>query len=560
MMTTQQPALAMSADRAEHDAQFLAFLASMRRRFESIAGPLFTTAPKGLEVGLFERFLAFMPRDKRQHYTCNSCRRFMERFGTLVTIAESGAVHSAVWDPNEAPSSFRAIAAELQRTVQRWPITGVFASSEMTWGTPSNTCAKPPFTWTHMALTPPQALVFPQKLMQTAEQYVALKLEEHGMLERALDEFSIDVLRRTHLLFSSEQMFRGEKHASIVKWLLNVQEARNRCSRERARDNIIWSVVAAAPVGWCNVRSGLIGTVLEDVKAGLSIDVIKAKHAAKMHPLLYQRPQAPPAAGNVKQAEKLVSELDSAGALARRFARLDEIAPHALWLDRSHRTQRPSGPVFGHLKTKDMQRQSQVDADLPVITMTWVKFRDQVLSDALSIELEVLNGKAPFAAFVTAVNPDAPPILQWDEPDARNPVSWYLYSEGSLARHWNVVGQRAKVTAVCLQPTMWSGEDRYAHQGKAVFFMLEGCRDMMKTLGMGNRPGGGFFPECLRSEYHSVRATLGAYAESAHIVDIEGEHACGLKFQARPGPHDSRTVIRVTTKHGTVCYCLDRWD
>ncbi len=56
--------------------------------------------------------------------------------------------------------------------------------------------------------------------------------------------------------------------------------------------------------------------------------------------------------------------------------------------------------------------------------MTWEKFARTVLPDAETIELYVPAEAAPYVAMVTAANPQAPPILQWDRAERRNPVSW----------------------------------------------------------------------------------------------------------------------------------------
>jgi hypothetical protein len=69
----------------------------------------------------------------------------------------------------------------------------------------------------------------------------------------------------------------------------------------------------------------MIGTLLEDIHVGLPFDDFKAKFAAKMHPLQYQRPQAAPKVGAIAQAEKLVEQLGIVRSLKRRFARLDDL-------------------------------------------------------------------------------------------------------------------------------------------------------------------------------------------------------------------------------------------
>lgn len=71
---------------------------------------------------------------------------------------------------------------------------------------------------------------------------------------------------------------------------------------------------------------------------------------------------------------------------------------------------------------------------------------------------------------------DAPPILQWDKDDRRNPFSWYVYPEGSNHSQWELTLGYRKVTGITLQPSMWYEDNAY--QGKAVFLILEGNVDI----------------------------------------------------------------------------------
>src|SRR5207253_1562968 len=46
----------------------------------------------------------------------------------------------------------------------------------------------------------------------------------------------------------------------------------------------------------------------------------------------------------------------------------------------------------------------------------------------VGIELQVPGSSGHFMALITATRPEAPPILQWDSEERRNPVSWYYHS------------------------------------------------------------------------------------------------------------------------------------
>ena len=187
---------------------------------------------------------------------------------------------------------------------------------------------------------------------------------------------------------------------------------RSATQNNRTRNNLTWSAVATAPSGFCRIKSSMVGTLLQDIVAGSSFADISCPPSDKMHPLQYQRPQAAPSAGNIAQAEKTIEVLKSAGSLERRFARLEEI--ELIWSPAAP-APKPAevrGGVFSHIAPKGKRHIGEVN--LPTITMTWDKFQREVLPTAQEIEFYITPYRSSYIALVTAVNLDAPPILQWD--------------------------------------------------------------------------------------------------------------------------------------------------
>ena len=281
---------------------------------------------------------------------------------------------------------------------------------------------------------------------------------------------------------------------------------------------------------------------------------IKARFDAKMNPLQYQRPTAAPSASNIARAEKIVAQLRSRGALERRFAKLGDLQMR--WQPSAHADAAVLGSapreVFSHLK-EQTKRKGPAQVEVPPLTMTWEKFARTVLPTAASIEFLVPAGRQSFLAFVTAKNPDAPPILQWDTAEQRNPVSWYLYVNGSLASQWNLLpGSFQPVTAVVHHPPMWDSQRPLPQHGEKVVFVLKGARDTQYTKSSG------FFPEFLKSEYHEIRSTLEAYATGAVIAGKEEAEACGICLQKG---QTWNYTFRVASQDGIrTTYVLDRWD
>lgn len=518
------------------DAEYGAYLARVGQRLHSCdQEPLFTTDASLL----FEAYLSALPVDQRQYHNCHCCRHFVERFGGLVTINERGKQTPAFWSEEDAPEVYRPAVAKMIRIVAKAKVTGVFLSADKVWGNPVTG------KWTHLSIVPSVKRRYAKQVL-SASQAMAEKSEDHKNVARALREYNPAIIEKALIVLRSEQLYRSEKVLGQAEWLDELHDALAEASN---RDNVLWRAVATAPAGFCHPRSSMIGTLLDDLMNGLGFEDVSRKFADKMHPLRYQRPQAPPAAGTIAQAEKIVAQLHAEGALERRFARLDDVI-EKLWTPTPPAA--PSGKgVFGHLMPKDTR--SAVDpVVIPASTVTWVKFARDVLPTAERIDLLVGPESNNYAALVTAVYPGAPPILQWDSPERRNPVSWYLWVGGSRPSQWGINVGPHKVSAITLKPNMWFGGD-FAHQGEGVLFLIEGAKET-RVVGCG----AAIFPDTLRSEFHGVRSVIEAFSQKATLAGREEASACGLILSKGTERWNAR--VRVTTKNSVAEYRLDRWE
>ncbi len=524
------------ASDGDHYDQFLAAVRAQFAEATKRSRHLFRT-----DAGdLWAAYLDAAPEGARQVRNCAACRAFIERFGGLVTIDAKGALASAMW-PKSAPPAYLAASRALAARVEKANVVGVFVGSAAELGRARTG------PWTHLAVEPPASHRW-TGAVSTAGQVAAAKSEDRAMLERGLAEFPVALVRKALALLASDALFRSEKCVAVARWLVELHEHRARAKNARLRDHITWLAVAGAPAGHCHVRSGMIGTLLEDLAADMPFATLKARFDAKMHPLLYLRPQSAPSAGNIAQAEKIVATLASAGALARRFAKLEDL--QALWLPKASATAPRKGGVFAHLAAR---HDAPMDSPAPPAVTTWTKLAQTVLPTAEAIELFIPEGKRSYMAFVTAQNMDAPPILQWDRAERRNPVSLYLYVSGSMPEVWNLrPGRFHPVTAAVLFPSMWDPERPQAHHGMGVSLVLEGAKDTT------HEAGGGMFPEWLKSEYHPVRKTLEAHFRGAKIAGKDEATGCGLCLSKGASSWDFE--LRVTAGGVRTRYRLDRWD
>lgn len=541
---------AVSAINLQNNEGYDDFVASIRAGFEAANGEsLFTTAASGST--LYELFLSALPADRRQHYNCHNCRRFFERYGNLVTINEKGEQRAVAWNHRAVPEFFRGAVAVVEAAVEKSNVDGVFVSSDPVWGVPENRDGKRNLSWSHISVTPPKERVY-RGVVKTAGQIEAERRVDFNLIREALKDYSIETAREARKLLVSGNLYRPEKHVPMAEWLVNLHETVKAAANGRAERNVVWRAIATAPTGYAHLRSsGVFGTLLDDVKAGLPFDTISRKWSEKLDPLAYRRTQAAPTRGNIEEAEKIVAKLGIAESLKRRFAQIEDLT--LLWRPTA-RAEEPvggGGGVFGHLRAKD-EGPAQKEIATPPTKITWEKFRRTVLPSAEEIEVHVPMYSGQFVAFVTAANPEAPPIVQYDLPEQRNPVTWYFRSGKQRASSWNVTAGWVKSTGVVLKPSMWNDENKFAHMGRSVTFLVDGMRDT------NHRAGGGVFTELLRSEFHSIRSTLEAHFNSMEVAGKDDATACGICVAE--GPSGGGITVRVRDKNGKTTYHIDRWD
>ena len=519
-------------------------LAGIRQEFDKStkdgSTPLFTTNAGDL-YGLL---LDGIPEEARQHYNCNTCRYFVNRYGGLVKIDEKIGKQTPVMWPEKAPDFFSEAVKKIRRKVSASTVTGVFITSERQLGTPVTG------SWEHMAVKVPEPMVH-RKRLKNSFQEAAEKAEDYGLLASAIGKYRTETVETAVNLLRSEALYRSENVLGMAEWFLEVLQLvkEKRDARNRATRNIIWYKAATAPVGFCHISSNVIGTLLDDIAAGYDFNTVSRKFAEKMNPLQYQRPQAAPSAGNVAQAERIVEKLGIANSLKRRYARLDEI--QTIW--RPIPVKKAGGVsagVFARVATKEQQRESPNSMSGPTVTITWEKFRRTVLGSARKIEFYVPGKEECYTAILTAEDQEAPPIILWDTEENRNPFSWYVYSGGSAPSRWNLLPGYVEVTGVTLQPNLW--QPGYEHRGASVIFILKGAKDRdRRSTGLA------LFPEVLKSELHEVRSTIEAYSKSEKLGGADEASACGVRLQKGL---NWNAQFRVTTDIGTTIYKLDRWD
>lgn len=503
------------------DPAYQAFVARMQRRFEENLAKhkyLFTT-----DVDAWSIYLdGFAHPDVRQYNNCHCCKEFMRKYGNLVCIQEDGTLVPALWFDEDAEGTpMQWAVLHVIEALVKAKVTGVFYTTEKHWGKAQSG------GWDHLAISVPVGWVQRKSLIDTAYQQMAKKKEDFKNLKVARSEFARELVGLVVDVLKTDTLYRNDKLLGPAEFFQSLYGL---------RDSQVWLKVAGAPDGFCHPKSSMFGTLLDDFKAGMSFDVVKKRFEAKMHPLQYQRPQAAPTSAAIKRAEEIAEKMNLAPALERRVARVDECC--LLWSPAKE--ERQGGSVFGHLKPKSGATTICTTSK----KMTWVRFAEEVLPTAKSIEVQVSPYRQPWYVFTTAVNPGAIPIYQWDSESDRNPVAWYTYMGGSYCNHFGVAAGWHKVSGVSRFPNTWTSP---AEEKRAIFF-IEGARETKgKSVCL--------FPECLRQELREVRSVIEAYSNSQGLQGLSDGSAVGISVG-----DNSTLTVRVAGERITTVFEIDRWN
>ena len=512
-----------------HDRDYAQLRQAIRHSFGVYrAAQLFETNA----TGLYEAYIEHLPLDQQTH-RCNTCRSFINHFGGLVCIDETGKTEAVMWNaPEVTPDFYKTALAKLRQMVRSAKVVRPFITDKPTLGTPKTG------EWEHFAVNGAEVTAVGHL---TPGQRAASKAHDFSTIKSALEEFTPEVVREALRILRGDHVNRADHFVAPAQWLMDIHTAHQRGYH---RDNVIWRAVASAPDGFCHPRAGVLGQLMSDIAEGKAFEDMRRRFNAMVAPLAYQRPQAAPPAGNIAAAEALVAKLGIAPSFERRYARLDEVV--TIWAQKAEAPKPKAGGVFAHLQPKEEYKTLPVA--VPDSKMTWEKFQRTILPRARKMQV-LIGNMCPLIALTTAAHEDAPPIIKWDRADARNPVAWYCYPGGTQAAQWGLKPGWVDVLAVVPLPPLW-GSNPQPHLGEGYVLVLEGAQDSNGNVSAG------LFPEIMSADLHEIRATIEAHSKSTTVQGRDSsQKASGYDLRK----NTCRAHLRVWDDLGNADYQIDRW-
>jgi len=394
-------------------SDFKAFSAAVHAQYSVMAQhELFTVDVKPDDV--YDGYLAAFPEGtnpifrKRTEHDCSCCRNFIKNLGAVVAIIDGQLV--SVWDiPTDGLAlEYVAVTEYLSAYVKNFAITGIFRSAEPSYGAETskevreNDGGTYVHTWNHF-----YGKVHAKHHNKQPGPVVGDYASGAGVFRRGLIELTGESLDTVIDLTESNNLYRGEQVAAMVK---GFRDLRNQAAPLdiKALDIFVW---ANAGHFAARIRNTAIGTLLQDLSAGVDLEKAVKSYEDKVSGTNYKRPKALITPGMIKAAMDTIESLGIKDSLERRMASLSDVSVNnVLWVDNSAKAKMKDGIEALPLAET---RAPAVNTD-HAIDISIADFMASVLPTASAIDLVVKNNQLGNFVTVTApVHADAPNLFPW---------------------------------------------------------------------------------------------------------------------------------------------------
>ncbi len=489
---------------------------------------------EGLEGDeLFELYLnSFEDEAVRQDHNCRCCKHFLRSWGSLVQVGKDGVSHSLLFqDSEDIPELYRGFvqkaAALLAGRKLQGPLTASPREKVLTIGVDKSGG----FEHFHFAI---KHLPLRDSLRNQNQGDAELR-EDVRLFTLAQGAWKAETLTRATQLFTYDQRLARSSFRPVVEGFVEIREYAASIKDHRARHNYLTSQIVGARKGLARINQSVVGVLLEELENFKDENFAIQRFLANTGGENYMRPTEAPTAGALARAEKIFAELDLAPALKRRSMRRDEV-PRFVWQPKAtaKAEEAPAG-VFGHLKTRDdAPTTPTASADIQAGKISVLGLYALLdAGDVEKLELMVPGGHTQvFSSLTVATNPDARPILQWDDEENRNTACSYNYTQPVHASTWNLNPYTwEEIIGAVPEHHLFSWQGDYtAKQLEKRWFLMARGYDTHSVVRLP------LFPQTLRQELHEVRAVIEAYASSAQLEEVDqglvvANPMIGLKFR-----------------------------
>lgn len=357
---------------------------------------------------LYELYLSAFPEGtnsiykERTEHDCSCCKNFIRNIGLVVSIQNNKLV--TVWDVVDVPFPYDVVAKVLADRVRSTKIASVFRSSEPQYGAQvtrqllENGQVK---NWNHF-----HGKIATKHYSRNSGEFVGRFNTMVQTCKRGFVELTQDSLETIQDLIKSKALYRGEEHSRSVEAFTKARREYFKLTPEQ-RDAYLWQNAQA--VG--GFRNSVIGTLAQDLSAGVDLETAVRSFEVKVAPANYKRPTALITPRMIEDAMKTIEKLGLESALDRRHARLSDVSiNNVLWADGSAKAVMKNALKESLLEaaTNDYKVTGAIDISIDEFVKT-------VLPKTSSMELFVKNShQNKFVSVTAPAQEDSGKLFKWN--------------------------------------------------------------------------------------------------------------------------------------------------
>ena len=295
---------------------------------------------------LFGLYLASFPDGTnpiyltRTEHDCNCCKQFIRNIGNVVVIDKNTHELDSVWNVKGLPHPYDIVAAEMHQYVVGQNIKSSWFTSERSYGKSSTNQLMPDGktvkTWKHFSGDVPS-----KALSAAPDQLRGEKDMTAQVFRRGLEELTDEAMQTVLDLIRENSLYRGQEHLNNVKTFSLMASYYKSLSNDKAKNLFIWENINNPAA---RVRNTAIGTLLQDLSAGVDMETSVKSYETKVAPENYKRTTALITPAMVKAASKTIADLGLEPQLQRRLANISDVSVNnVLWVNRNSKAHMQSG-------------------------------------------------------------------------------------------------------------------------------------------------------------------------------------------------------------------------
>lgn len=390
---------------------------------------------------LWEAYLAGWDNpEEKQYHNCNSCKSFIRQFGNVVGIRDGKII--SVWD-TEVEDEFKASVENMRRIIHNSSIESAYFTTPELSSISKKSNVKmledgTAHTWNHL-----YADVESRYVSEDAPSKASVINSAKDVLERGLNEISMEALETTLELIDDNTLYRGKEFRNQVEAFQRIL-FQYRVTEDK--NTFLWYTAATLNHAVTHFKNSVIGTLVYDMSTGTDTEDAVKIYESKVAPHNYKRPKAVVTKSQIASMKEALDKEGYLNSLNRRFA-----SPHDIPATKNlyvHRTTVKQVDIFDEIESevtinpRKYQNSSELD-----LTEFVSNLKD--ISD-----IEVLVENKHMKNFVSLITGDAPSMFKWD-----NTFSW-AYTGGTTDSIKEKVKQAGgNVNGIIRVSLSWSNHD-----------------------------------------------------------------------------------------------------